>query len=121
MNANFNQFANKTVLRAVKRIVADAVLGAACAALYGFAFGGMGALAQHESHRLLSITSVFALCGGIAGLALGAYSAFSKADLQSSETRSPASDRPAPVTPPIVAAHPLALIAQRQSQSIHAA
>ncbi len=121
MNADFNQFANKTVLRALSRIAADAVLGAACAALYGFAFGGMGALAQHEAHRLLSITGLFAVCGAVGGLALGLFAAFSNDSGNSTGSRSSASDRLANVDPPITPSRSLALIAQRQSTSSRAA
>jgi hypothetical protein len=80
MKTNFAVSTRKSVLRFAGRIVADAALGATCGGLYGFVFGGIGALAQHESHRLIAITGVFALCGAIAGIALGTYSAFSNAD-----------------------------------------
>jgi hypothetical protein len=80
MKTNITISTRKIVLRFVTRIVADAVLGATCGGLYGFVFGGIGALAQHEAQRLIAITGVFALCGTIAGIALGAYSAFSNAD-----------------------------------------
>jgi len=122
MNINFNRFANKTVLRALSRIAADAVLGAACAALYGFAFGGMGALAQHETHRLLAITGIFALCGGLGGLALGVSNALLRDAGHSADSRLSASDRAAQKDPSIAeAVRPLALIAQRQSPNSHAA
>ncbi len=119
MNANFNMSTRKTVVRGLSRVFADAFLGAACAGLYGFAFGGLGALAQHEAHRLLSITSVFALCGAIAGLALGAYNAFSNAEGKSAVAESDASAKREKTKDetPVTAVHPLAATCYRRPQS----
>jgi len=119
MNANFNMSTRKTVVRGLSRVLADAVLGAASAGLYGLTFGGIGALAQHEAHRLLSVTSVFALCGAIAGLALGAYSAFSNAETESAAAPSDVAvnNEQTIEKAPVTAVHPLSATCYRRPQS----
>jgi len=68
MKPNMNLSMRRTVVRLIRRIAVDAALGATCAGLYGFVFGGFGALAQDESHRLISIAGTFALCGAVGAL-----------------------------------------------------
>ena len=125
MKTIFHTSTRKTVLRFVRRIVADAALGATCGGLYGFVFGGIGALAQHEAERLIAITGIFALCGAIAGVALGAYGAFSNAYDQSADSSSSGSnliakDETRDETP-VTAIRQLAATSQRRPQSSHVA
>jgi hypothetical protein len=123
MKTNFNLSTRTRVIRIVSRIAADAFLGATCGGLYGFVFGGIGALAQHESHRLIAITGVFALCGAIAGLALGTYGTFANAGEKSTDS-SPSSlvanDEKINGTL-ITAVRPLTATGYRQPQSSHVA
>lgn len=119
MNVNFDMSTRKTVVRMLGRVLTDAALGAACAGLYGFFFGGIGALAQHEAHRLVSITSVFALCGAIAGLALGTYSAFSNAEANSADAPSDVAAKREQTKEkiPVTAAHPLTAACYRRPEN----
>jgi hypothetical protein len=125
MKTKFNMSTRSSVIRFVNRIAADAFLGATCGGLYGFVFGGIGALAQHESHRLIAITGVFALCGAIAGIALGAYSAFANANETSAGSSSSASnvsakdDRRGETQ--VAAVRQLTTTSYRQPQSSHVA
>jgi hypothetical protein len=121
MNTNFNMSSRKAVLRVVRCIVADAGLGATCGGLYGFVFGGIGALAQHEPQRLIAITGVFALCGAIAGIALGAYGAFSNADDPSADSSSSGSNVVATDKVPVTAVRQPSATAYRRPQSSHVA
>ena len=125
MKTNFKMSTRTSVIRFVNRIVADALLGATCGGLYGFVFGGIGALAQHESHRLIAITGVFALCGAIAGIALGTYSTFANADEKSPASSSSASNRSAKNEikdeTPVTAVRQHTATNYRQPQSSHVA
>ena len=121
MKTNLKMSMRMAVLRFITRVAGDAALGATCGGLYGFVFGGIGALAQHESHRLTAISGVFALCGAIAGIALGTYSAFSNAGNQS-----PGSSASVPKAvvkekatdeKPVTAIRQLAATSHRQPQS----
>jgi hypothetical protein len=75
MKTNLNMSNRQTVLKVLRRVGADAVLGAACSGLYGFVFGGFGALAQNEAQRLNSMAISFALGGAVAGALVGIWSA----------------------------------------------
>jgi hypothetical protein len=86
MITNLNTSSRQTVLRALRRVGADAVLGATCCGLYGFVFGGFGALAQSESHRLSSIAISFAVGGAVAGSLVGVWSAFFTANAKTPES-----------------------------------
>ncbi len=50
----------------------DALLGAACGALYGMVFGGFGALVRDDVSRILLIAGICALAGFAVGAAAGA-------------------------------------------------
>ena len=121
MKTNFNMSTRMTVVRVIRRIFADTGLGATCGGLYGFVFGGIGALAQHEPQRLIAITGIFALCGAIAGIALGAYSALSNAIDQAADSSSYGSNAVAKDQSPVTAVRPLAATSHRQPQSSHVA
>lgn len=125
MKTNFNMSKRTSVIRFVSRIAADAFLGTACGALYGFVFGGIGALAQHEAQRLIAITSVFALCGAIAGIALATYSTFASAAEKPAGSSSSASCLIAKnaITgeTPVTAVRQLTTTTYRQPQSSHVA
>jgi hypothetical protein len=62
-------------LRMICNMAIDALLGGACGALYGFVFGGFGAIVHNEPARLISIAGYFALCGAAAGAVIGACGA----------------------------------------------
>ncbi len=125
MKTNFKVSTRTSAIRFGSRIAADAILGATCGALYGFVFGGIGVLAQHESHRLAALTGVFALCGGIAGIALGTYSAIAGADDKSTDSSTSASSLVAQDETrnetPVTALRQLAAPSYRQPQSSHVA
>ena len=61
----------KTALRLIRVMAIDATFAAACGALYGFVFGGLGAMVNSEPARLVSIAGCFALCGAVAGAVVG--------------------------------------------------
>jgi hypothetical protein len=92
MNVIFTTSIQKTVIRVMRTMFVDAILGAVFAGLYGFVFGGFGALVHDESHRLIWNAGIFALCGAAAGLLLGACSAISEVDGKSADASSPESD-----------------------------
>lgn len=79
----------RTILayRALRWIAADAVLGAACAALFGFAFGAIGLLLEAESWSIISVASYFALCGAAAGALVGACGSVLEGEDDSEQTR----------------------------------
>ncbi len=121
MKTNMNLSMQRTTLRVIRRMSVDAILGATCAGLYGFVFGGFGALAQNESQRLISIAGIFALGGAVAGLLVGAYSAVSDAAGKSAEASSSASDGVAKGATPVTAGRQLAVTNYRRTQNSPAA
>ena len=76
MKTNLNTMSRKSALRALTRMGLDAALGATCCGLFGFVFGGFGALTQDASHRLISFVGCLALFGAVAGAAAGAAREF---------------------------------------------
>jgi|SRR6516165_1101304 hypothetical protein len=78
MNTIFTKPVVKTIARAMRAMLVDAALGATCAGLYGFVFGGFGALVQDESHRLLWNAGILATFGAAAGLLVGVCTAISE-------------------------------------------
>jgi len=73
MKTNMNMSMRIIALRAVRTMAIDGSLGAACGALYGFVFGGFGAVVNSEPERLISIAGYYALCGAVAGAVVGAW------------------------------------------------
>jgi hypothetical protein len=117
MKTNRNLSVQRTAWRVIRWMAVDAILGATCAGLYGFVFGGFGVLAQNESHRLISIAGIFALCGAVAGLLVGAYSAVSDAAGKSADASSPASDVVATDEKPVTAVRQFAATGNRRTQN----
>jgi hypothetical protein len=107
MRTVFTTSIQNTVVRVMRTMVVDATLVAVFAGLYGFVFGGFGALVHDESHRLIWNAGLFALCGAVAGLLLGAYSAVSEGDGKSADASSPASDIIAKDEKPVTAVRQL--------------
>jgi hypothetical protein len=117
MKTNRNLSVRRTAWRVIRWMAVDAILGATCGGLYGFVFGGFGALAQNESHRLISIAAMFALCGGAAGLLVGASSAVSDVAGKSTDASSSASEVVAKDETPVTAVRPLAATSYRRLQN----
>ncbi len=70
-----NMSVRPTALRLIRVMGIDASLGVACGALYGFVFGGFGAIVHSEAGRLVSIAGYLALFGAVAGAVVGACGA----------------------------------------------
>lgn len=117
MRTNLNRFKQSAILRIVRRVGADALLGAACCGMYGFVFGGFGALAQNEAQRLNSIAISFALVGAVAGALAGAWSAIFNSDEQTSHPNEFPHERTERKQSPIRAVRYLLVPNQRQSQN----
>ncbi len=99
MKTQFTTFMRSNIFAVMCRLGTDALLGAVCLGLYGFIFGGFGALIQDEPHRLPAIASIFALGGGVAGLLIGACGEISnkrenrsapKSECEAAEGKTPA-------------------------------
>jgi hypothetical protein len=105
----------------MRTMLVDAILGAVFAGLYGFVFGGFGALVHDESHRLIWNAGLFALCGAVAGLLTGAYSAISEADRKSADASTPESDLVAKDEKPVTAVRQFVAPTCRQALNSHAA
>jgi hypothetical protein len=110
-----------TVVRVMRTIVVDATLGAVVAGLYGFVFGGFGALVHDESHRLIWNAGLIALCGAVAGLLTGAYSAISEAYGKAADASFPESDVVATDEKPVTAVRQFVAPTCRRPQNSHAA
>jgi hypothetical protein len=121
MRTIFTVSGQKTIVRVMRTMFVDAILGAVFAGLYGFVFGGFGALVHDESHRLIWNAGLFALCGAVAGLLLGAYGAILEADDKSADASSPASDVVAKDEKPVTAVRQLVAPTCRQPLNSHAA
>jgi hypothetical protein len=121
MRTIFTTSIQKTVVRVMRTMFVDATLGAAFAGLYGFVFGGFGALVHDESHRLIWNAGLFALCGAVAGLLMGAYRAISEADGKSADASSPESDVVATDEKPVTAVRQFVAPTCRRPQNSHAA
>ncbi len=121
MKTIFTMPVQKTVLRTIRTMAVDASLGAVFAGLYGFVFGGFGALVHYESHRLIWNAGLFALCGAVAGLLLGTYSAISEADRKSANALSPEPDVVGKEEKPVAAVRQFVAPTCRQPLNSHAA
>lgn len=75
MKTNTNMSMPRTILRVMRTMTVDATLGAACGGLYGWVFGGFGAVLHGDLWRVVSTAGYFALCGTVAGALVGACSA----------------------------------------------
>lgn len=88
----------------------DALLGAACGALYGMVFGGFGALVRDDLARIFLIAGICAVAGFAVGAAAGAMRGlFEKSKTRSAaassgsvdQSESPAMRHPVHATPVI--------------------
>ena len=70
-----NMSLRKTALQIIRGMAVDATLGATCGALYGFVFGGLGAIVHDEVGRLVVIAGYLGWCGAVAGALVGACGA----------------------------------------------
>jgi hypothetical protein len=90
-----NMSVRETAMRHFRIVAIDAPLGAACGALYGLVFGGIGAVVNGEPGRLVSIAGYFALYGAIAVSLLGVCGAILKGGEDTTASRLVAPKAPA--------------------------
>jgi len=85
--------------RAVRWAAIDALIGAACAALYGLMFAAVGALLYGEPGKIVATTLYFAGCGAVAGILVGVIGAIIGGETDSCEDGWPASAEKEPSDP----------------------
>ena len=117
MKTNMNLSMRRSVARVIGRMAIDAALGATCAGLYGFVFSGFGALAQDQSHRLISIAGTFVLCGAVAGGLWGACSGIFNSNERTSEANDFSSAGSEKNPTPVETVRHLMVPSQRQPQN----
>ena len=79
------------VTQAMRWAAIDALIGAACAALYGLMFAAVGALLYGEPGKIVATTLYFAGCGAVAGILVSVIGAIIGGETDSCEDDWPAS------------------------------
>jgi hypothetical protein len=120
MKSMFTISIRKSVLRALRLLLIDALCGGACGGLYGFIFSGFGAAGRGASNHLLLIAGSFAACGAIAGLLVPASILNLQAD-DSSADRSPATSGAGTENSSIAAVRPVVTSSHHRPQPSHVA
>jgi len=100
-----NMSLRKTALQIIRGMAIDATLGATCGALYGFVFGGLGAIVHDEVGRLVVIAGYLGWCGAVAGALVGACGAILNSGEKTADTT--------PISPEVAAEQPRSAAAVR--------